>query len=100
MGELQMAFRNQTKKPAGMVRVAATFLVVAIVWPYSIHPTTKPWTVLSEGVRGTIFGICVGINIIAALQARRQRRCGSRNAAYDGDPRATGNTNTKGELVS
>jgi hypothetical protein len=52
------------------------FLVVSILWPYCFHPTTKPWTVLSEGVRGMMFGICFGINIFALMQARRQRRCG------------------------
>ena len=72
-----MTFRNRIKKPAGLVPVATMFLVVAILWPYCFHPTTKPWTELSEGVRGMMFGISFGINIFAALLSRRQRLCGS-----------------------
>jgi hypothetical protein len=70
-----MIFRNRRKQTAGLVPVATMFLVVSILWPYCFHPTTRPWTVLSEGVRGMMFGICFGINIFAIVQARRQRRC-------------------------
>jgi hypothetical protein len=70
-----MIFRNRMKRPGGLVQVASMFLVVSILWPYCFHPTTRPWTLLSEGARGMMFGICFGINIFAAIQARRQRRC-------------------------
>jgi hypothetical protein len=72
-----MIFRNRMRNNSKLVPVATMFLVVSILWPYCFHPTTRPWTLLSEGARGMMFGICFGINIFALVMARRQRRCGS-----------------------
>jgi len=84
-----MSFRNRIKKPAGLIPVAMMCLVVGILWPNFFHPTTQLWKNWSEGLRGLLFGLSIGINLMAVRLAARQRRCGSSPAAGDGDPMDT-----------
>ncbi len=81
-----MTFRNRSKKPAGLIPVAMMFLVIGILWPNFFHPTTQLGKNWSEGLRGLMFGLSVGINVMAVVRAGRQRRCGgAATAAPDHD---------------
>jgi hypothetical protein len=85
-----MCFRNRTSKSAGLIPVAMMFLVVGILWPNFFHPTTQLWKNWGEALRGLMFGVSLGINLMAVRLASRQRRCGgSSTAAGDREPTDT-----------
>ena len=85
-----MRIGNRMNKPAAWIPIASMCLVVGILWPYLFHPTTTFWKDASEGLRGLLFGASIGINLMAARLARRQRRCGASSAATpDGNSQAT-----------
>jgi hypothetical protein len=67
-----------------------TFLVFGILWPNFFHPATQSWKNWSEGLRGLMFGLSMGINLMAVVLARRQRRCSSSAAAKERDLPGTG----------
>jgi hypothetical protein len=58
-----MIFRNRLKNPRAMVCAGMSFLVIGIVWPWVIHPTTQVWRDAAEGMRGMLFGISFAINL-------------------------------------
>jgi membrane associated rhomboid family serine protease len=101
MEEQKMCIGNRMSKPASLIPLAMAFLGIGILWPNFFHPATSLGKDWSDGLRGLMFGVSLGINLSAAWLAGRQRRCGgSRRAAHDGDLRDTGNTNINGESVS
>jgi hypothetical protein len=53
------------------------FLVLAIAWPLFFHPATKFAQDLSDGIRGLLFGLSIGINLFSVVLSRRNRRCAS-----------------------
>jgi hypothetical protein len=46
-------------------------LVIAILWPWLFHPTTKFWKEAMEGVRGMLFGVSLVINLWSFKRAAR-----------------------------
>jgi hypothetical protein len=52
------------------------FLILGIAWPYFFHPATGSWKGLSDGLRGIMFGLSIGINLMAARSTGRQPGCG------------------------
>jgi hypothetical protein len=70
-----MIFRNRLKDPKGMIPVGMICLVLAIVWPTFFHPTTNFGNGISDGLRGAMLGLSIGINLWSWRLAR-QRRCG------------------------
>jgi hypothetical protein len=72
-----MCFRNRQSKPAGMIPIGMTFLVLGILWPMLIHPTGQAARNWSEAVRGMLFGVSIGINLWSCWMVRRRRCSGS-----------------------
>jgi hypothetical protein len=70
-----MIFQNRMKNPRTMVSLGMSFLVIGIVWPWVIHPTTQVWRDAAEGIRGMLFGLSIAINFLSFRLARRQRGC-------------------------
>jgi hypothetical protein len=66
---------SKTILPIGMLS-----LVIAIAWPNFFHPAGGLAQSLSDGGRGLMFGLSIGINLFAAFQAGRRRPSGNRTA--------------------
>jgi len=70
-----MNLRNPMQVPKVMIPIAMMFLIAGILWPYFFHPASQVAENWSHGLRGLLFGISFGINLMAIRQAARQRRC-------------------------
>jgi hypothetical protein len=66
-----MTFRNRLKDPKRMIAFA--MLVLAILLPKMIHPTARFGQDWIDAFRGCLFGISIGINLLALPLAARQR---------------------------
>ncbi len=69
-----MFFQNQVKRPQSLIPYGMLFLVIALIWPRYIHLSgslSPGWT---DGLRGLLFGVSIGINLMAGMLAARQRR--------------------------
>jgi hypothetical protein len=89
-----MCIGKRTNKAAGLIPVGMMFLVVGILWQNLFHPTTQSWKNWSDGLRGLMFGLSIGISLSAACLAGRQRRSVISAAAHkrdlqDADPQNT-----------
>ena len=65
------------KNPRTIVSMGMMCLVVAIAWPWfsqAVNRMSRDW---SDGLRGLLFGLPIGLNIMAVVQASGQRRCSS-----------------------
>lgn len=71
-----MIFQNRLKDPKTIVCIGMMFLVIGIVWPMFFHPATKFGQDLLDASRGLLFGLSIGLNLLSAWLAARQRRCG------------------------
>jgi hypothetical protein len=83
--EQEMCIGNRNNKYAALIPVASMCLVVGILWPYLFHPATLLGKDLSDGLRGLLFGLSIGINVMAIRLARRQSRGGGASAANESD---------------
>ncbi|MFZ0817897.1 MAG: hypothetical protein WAM78_20400 [Candidatus Sulfotelmatobacter sp.] len=72
-----MCILNQTNKFANLIPFAMACLGLAILLPDFFHPATRSGKDLSDGLRGLLFGVSIGINLMAAWRAARQRRSGA-----------------------
>jgi len=74
-----MIFRNRLKDPKAMIRLGGLFLALALILQMFLHPHPAAKTVeyLSDGVRGLLIGLSIGLNLKAARLIARQRRSGS-----------------------
>jgi hypothetical protein len=72
-----MTFRDRFKNPSTAIPIGMVFLVLAIAWPLFFHPATKFAQDLSDGIRGLLFGLSIGINLFSVVLSRRNRRCAS-----------------------
>jgi hypothetical protein len=68
-----MCVRNRRNKPAGMIPIGMMFLVFGILWQMLIHPAGRAARNWSEAVRGMLFGISIGINLLSYWILRRRR---------------------------
>jgi hypothetical protein len=80
-----MCAKNRTNKTAGLIPVAMMFLVFGILWPNLFHPATQSWKNWSEGLRGLMFGLSLGINLMAVMLAGRRRLCNNSPAGNERD---------------
>ncbi|HKV05478.1 MAG TPA: hypothetical protein VJO53_10275 [Candidatus Acidoferrales bacterium] len=70
-----MIFRNRIKNPRTMMVVGNGCLVIALSSIVFLHPTAKFGPELIDGVRGMLFGISIGANLVALRTIARQRHC-------------------------
>lgn len=70
-----MISKIQLKNPKKLVSLGMMCLVIAVVWPRFLHPATHFGQDWSDGVRGILFGISIGVNLWSVRLASRQRRC-------------------------
>jgi hypothetical protein len=71
-----MCIRNRTNKFANLIPFAMACLGLGILWPDFFHPATHLGKDVSDGLRGLLFGVSIGINLMAAWRAAHQRRSG------------------------
>ena len=69
---LGVIFDYTRGKAAASIRLGRVGrLVIAILWPWLFHPTTKFWKEAMEGVRGMLFGVSLVINLWSFKRAAR-----------------------------
>jgi hypothetical protein len=56
-----------------MIPIGMMFLVLGILWPMSIHPASQVARNWSEAVRGMLFGLSIGMNLLSCWMMRRRR---------------------------
>lgn len=76
-----MSFGTRMKNPRMWTSVAMLFLVAGIAWPNLFHATSQTGLNVEHAVRGFLFGISFGINLMALWQMRRQRHCPTNESA-------------------
>lgn len=71
-----MIFRNRLKDPKAMMSIGMVCLVVALLWPRFLPLTGNMGPNWIDGVRGLLFGMSIGMNLMSLTLMARQRRCG------------------------
>jgi hypothetical protein len=71
--ESQMIYPNRLKHSRTLMPIGMLCLVIALIWPRYIPRVGHPdW---SDGIRGVLFGLSIGLNLLAVVQANRPRSC-------------------------
>ncbi len=70
-----MIFPNRLKQPQALMSIGMLFLVIALAWPRYIHLNGGLGPGWIDGVRGMLFGVSIGINLMSVRLAGRRRRC-------------------------
>jgi UDP-N-acetylmuramyl pentapeptide phosphotransferase/UDP-N-acetylglucosamine-1-phosphate transferase len=65
---------NRLKNPKLSIPLSMMFLVTALVWPAHLHLAANLSPNWTDGLRGLLFGISIGIGLVSAILAARQRR--------------------------
>ena len=71
-----MILRNRLKNPQAMMSIGMLCLVLALCWQRFLPLTAGLGPDLSDGARGVLFGVSIGMNLWSVRLAARQRRCG------------------------
>jgi hypothetical protein len=69
-----MRFRERIKNPGLLVTIGMMFLVIALNLPRTAFPATYIGPNGFDGLRGFLFGIAIGINLVAVVFAALRRR--------------------------
>ena len=70
----------KTRNPATMFRIGLTSLVVALLFQYFVHRTTRFSEGFADGASGVLFGIAIGC-LIVALRLKSRFAGGNRPPA-------------------
>ena len=72
-----MIFRDQQKnrKTSSMIAVGMALLLVGLMSPYAVHPSTQMGRNLFEGIRGVLMGASIGVNLFAVILGARTGGC-------------------------
>ncbi len=62
------------KNPRMIMPLGMACLVLAITWPSFSHPVSRIAQDWSDGFRGLLYGLSIGLNLMAVYGVR-QRRC-------------------------
>ena len=63
------------RNPRKMMPIGMLCLVLGIIWPIFFHPVSKMGQDWSDGLRGLLYGLSIGINIMAVIRTSTDRRC-------------------------
>ncbi len=61
---------RKTSNPSLLLRIGMAFLLVALVLPRFVHPAAGAGPDWFDGVRGLLFGLGIGFNLLS-IKARR-----------------------------
>ena len=77
-----MILRNHMKDPATAMRIGMSFLILASLARWFLHPSAK-WSLgIVDGATGLLYGLAIGCLLLAVRQRRR------RNGSEKPDPPA------------
>jgi len=74
-----MNHRSLPPRPQTAVRLGMLCLLLSLVAPWLLHPTSAPWQDALDGARGLLLGASIALNLWAARLAGRAR-CGAGQA--------------------
>jgi hypothetical protein len=66
----QTRFRN----PQALLPIGMMFLVIALLFPTLTHPSSKLSQDWFDGIRGLLYGLAIGFNLLAVVGKARARR--------------------------
>jgi hypothetical protein len=76
-----MLFRERIKNPGLLMTIGMMFLVIgmmflviALTLPRTVLPAAFPGPIGFDGLRGLLFGIAIGFNLMAVVFAALRRR--------------------------
>jgi hypothetical protein len=70
-----MLIKNGRKNPAALLTIGLSCLVLGVLWPEIAPHTTSIGLNTSHFIRGVLFGLSIGMNLMSLVIARRQRGC-------------------------
>jgi hypothetical protein len=70
-----MFTRNRFKGPLTLMAIGMMFLVIAILFPMLTHPSSKFSQGWFDGIRGLLYGLSIGFNLMAVRMKGRAERC-------------------------
>jgi len=74
-----MIIWDKRNQPLRALPVAMSILAIAIAWPQIVHPASHLGTDWSDFVRGAVFGLAIGLLLMAiGAEAMRRRTHGSK----------------------
>jgi hypothetical protein len=69
-----MNLPQRLRNPRTMMRIGMVFLVLALLWPRFIPVTANLGPDAIDGLRGLLFGLAIGSNLLS-LGLQRRARC-------------------------
>jgi hypothetical protein len=63
------------KNPLALMPIGMMFLVIAILFPMLTHPSSKLSQDWFDGIRGLLYGLSIGFNLMAVRMKARAQRC-------------------------
>ena len=69
-----MRFRERIKNPGVLMTIGMMFLVIALTLPRTVLPASFLGPIGFDGLRGFLFGIAIGFNLMAVVFAALRRR--------------------------
>lgn len=70
-----MFTQTRFKNPQVLMPIGMMFLVVAILFPTLTHASSKLSQDWFDGIRGLLFGLSIGFNLMAVRMKGRRQRC-------------------------
>jgi hypothetical protein len=70
-----MLTQTRFKNPLALMPIGMMFLVLAILFPVLAHPSSKLSQDWFDGIRGVLYGLSIGFNLMAVRMKGRAQRC-------------------------
>ena len=67
-----MFLETRLKDPTTIMRIGMACLLIALLWPRFVHATgglSPDWI---DGIRGMLFGVAIGMNLLSLTLTRRR----------------------------
>jgi hypothetical protein len=74
-----MIFKSRVKNPKTLMLCGMAFLALANIWPRLIHLRASLGTDWVDTIRGFLYGLGIGMNLLAVRLNCRQRQSGCRH---------------------
>jgi hypothetical protein len=68
-----MNFRNRKTEPAVMMSIGMLCLASALAWPRFVPLTFHAGPDWIDGIRGVLFGMAIGLNLLSVMKTAKQR---------------------------
>jgi hypothetical protein len=63
---------NERFNPAIPMRIGMASLLIALLWPWLVHPTPTFGPDLLDGIQGFLFGFAIGMSLLWVVKKARR----------------------------